>query len=75
MKCQSKHKDWLYIECCRDEATKKIIITTFVPHLNMKKQVRTRCLCNFHAKRLRNKLNREINQMGKKNKSYIEENL
>jgi pyruvate-formate lyase-activating enzyme len=74
MNCSSKSKELYAVFYCADEATKKITVTTFVPHLNNKKQVKVRCLCDFHAKRFRNKLNYEINELHK-NKSYIEENL
>lgn len=74
MKCQSKHTLIMHVETCTEEATKKITITTFVPHLGGKKQVRTRCLCDFHAKRYRGKLNRKINAMYK-HKSYVEESI
>lgn len=74
MQCQSKHKEFHAIFSCTEEATKKITVTTFVPHLNGKKQVKERCLCNFHAKRFRNKLNYQINEMNK-TKSYLEQNI
>lgn len=71
MKCQNRHKEFLFVTSCMEEASKKITITTFVPHLGNQKQVRVRCLCTFHAKRYRNKLNYEINELHK-NKSYVE---
>jgi len=71
MLCTSKSKE-LYTEFkCTDIATKEITVTTFVPHLNGKKKITVRCLCDFHASRFRNKLNYEINNMFK-TKSYIE---
>lgn len=72
MNCQSKYKEFYATFSCTDVATKKITVTTFVPHLNGKKQVKVRCLCDFHAKRFRNKLNYAINEMHK-TKSYVEE--
>jgi len=74
MNCSSKSKEWNTTFKCTDTATKKIVVTTFVPHLNNKKQVKVRCLCDFHAKRFRNKLNYEIKELHK-NKSYIEEEI
>jgi hypothetical protein len=74
MKCSSKSKEMYAIFKCTDVATKQITVTTFVPHLNDKKQVKVRCLCDFHAKRFRNKLNYEIKELNK-TKSYIETNI
>lgn len=74
MNCSSKSKEMYAVFKCTQEATKQITVTTFVPHLNNKKQVKIRYLCDFHAKRFRNKLNHQINQMGK-SKSYIETDL
>ena len=71
MLCNSKSKEWSTIFKCIEIATKQITVTTFVPHLNGKKQVKTKCLCDFHAKRYRNKLNYQINNMSK-TKSYVE---
>ena len=74
MQCQSKHKEFHATFTCTEVATKKITVTTFVPHLNNKKQVKTKCLCTFHAKRFRNKLNYQMNEMNK-TKSYVEEEI
>lgn len=74
MNCSSKSKEFGATFKCTNKATKQIIVTTFVPHLNGKKKITTRCLCDFHAHRYRNKLNYAINNMNK-TKSYIEENL
>jgi hypothetical protein len=71
MKCQSKSKEFGAVFKCTDEATKQITVTTFVPHLNNRKQTKVRCLCSFHAGRFRGKLNRDINSLNK-NKSYVE---
>lgn len=69
MKCQSKHKEMGATFICTEEASEEITVTTFVPHLNNKKQVKVRCLCKFHAKRYRNKLGYQIHEL-LKNKSF-----
>jgi len=71
MNCSNKSKEFGITYTCLCEATKQITITTFVPHLNNKKQIRVRRLCTHHAKRLRHKLNYQITELHK-NKSYIE---
>jgi len=66
MNCQAKINDHYGNKFkCGDEATKKIIIETFAPHLQ-KTVTKIRCLCSNHAKRLRNRHNYQIKNMGKK---------
>lgn len=65
MKCQAKITDNYGCKyTCLEEATKKITITTFAPHLN-KEISKYRCLCTKHAHRLKNRHNYKIKHLGK----------
>ena len=49
---------------CLEIATKKITIITFAPHLG-KEITHIRCLCDLHARRLKNRHNYRIKHLSK----------
>ena len=74
MKCRAKITDHCGVKyTCHNDATDKLTITTFAPHLN-RNVITVKNLCKKHLHRVKNRYNYQIKHCGKKT-TLKEENL
>lgn len=65
MNCKAKVQDEFggkYV--CENEATTKLTIVTFAPHLG-RNVTHVKCLCNMHLGRVKGRYNYQIKHLGK----------